>query len=132
MARKYKMTIKSVLVSILCILIAGCASVPPVEDNQTERQVINIYDNQGNVKERMIILRFMIRIGRQRGMERCKNSVKHSLGTSQTSQRLCWRFKTAGLSNICLCSLFPPQFKKAGSITQAKAFKHFLAVPRIW
>jgi len=49
------MTIKSVVVSILCIMIAGCASLPPVEDNQTEHQVIDIYDSQGNVKERMII-----------------------------------------------------------------------------
>jgi len=52
------------------------------------------------------------RIGRQRGMERCNNSVKHSLGTSQTSQRLCWRFKTVVLSCLCLCGLFPRQFKK--------------------
>ena len=49
------MTIKSVVVSILCIIIAGCASLPSVEDNQKERQVIDIYDSQGNVKERMII-----------------------------------------------------------------------------
>ena len=49
------MTIKSVVVSILCLMIVGCASLPPVEDNQTERQVIDIYDSQGNVKERMII-----------------------------------------------------------------------------
>jgi len=69
------MTIKSVIVSIFCVMIAGCASLPPVEDNQTGRQVIDIYDSHGNVKERMIILRFMIRIGRQRGMERCKNSL---------------------------------------------------------
>ena len=49
------MTIKSVVVSILCIMIAGCASLTSVEDNQTERQAIDIYDSQGNVKERMII-----------------------------------------------------------------------------
>ena len=49
------MTIKSVLVSILCLMIVGCASLPLVEDNQTERQVIDIYDSHGNVKERMII-----------------------------------------------------------------------------
>ena len=36
-------------------MIAGCASLPPVEDNQTGRQVIDIYDSHGNVKERMII-----------------------------------------------------------------------------
>jgi hypothetical protein len=49
------MTIKSVVVSILCIIIAGCASLPPVEDEQTERQTIDIYDNKGNVKEHVII-----------------------------------------------------------------------------
>ncbi len=49
------MTIKSVVVSILCMIIAGCVSLPSVEDNQTERQVIDIYDNQGNVKEHVII-----------------------------------------------------------------------------
>ena len=49
------MTIKSVVVSILCIMIAGCVSLPSVEDNQTERQVINIYDSQGKVKEHVII-----------------------------------------------------------------------------
>jgi len=37
-----------------------------------------------------------------------------------TSQRLCWCFKPVGLSSICLCGLFPPQFKKAGSITQVR------------
>ena len=46
---------KSVIVSILCIMIAGCASLPPVEDNQTERQVINIYDSPGKVKEHITI-----------------------------------------------------------------------------
>ena len=54
-AARYKVTIKSVVVSILCLMIAGCASLPSVEDNQTERQVIDIYDSKGNVKERMII-----------------------------------------------------------------------------
>jgi methyl coenzyme M reductase subunit C len=49
------MTIKSVAVSIVCIMIAGCASLQPVEDNQIERQVIDIYDNHGNVKEHVII-----------------------------------------------------------------------------
>ena len=52
---KYKMTIKSVVVSILCIIIAGCASLASVEDNQTERQAIDIYNRQGNVKEHVII-----------------------------------------------------------------------------
>jgi hypothetical protein len=50
-----KMTIRTFIVSILCIMIAGCTSLPSVEDNQTERQVIDIYDNQGNVKEHVII-----------------------------------------------------------------------------
>ncbi len=36
-------------------LIAGCASLPSVEDNQTERQTIDIYNRQGNVKEHVII-----------------------------------------------------------------------------
>jgi starvation-inducible outer membrane lipoprotein len=49
------MTIKSVLVSIVCIMIAGCASLPSVEDNQTERRTIDIYDSQGNVKKHIII-----------------------------------------------------------------------------
>ncbi|HHT9112449.1 MAG: hypothetical protein HZC52_05760 [Planctomycetes bacterium] len=49
------MTIKSVVVSILCIMIAGCASLPLVGDNHTERQVIDIHDSKGNVKERVII-----------------------------------------------------------------------------
>lgn len=44
------MTIKAVVVSILCITIAGCTSLLSVEDNQTERQVIDAYDNQGNLK----------------------------------------------------------------------------------
>ena len=45
----------SVGVSIFCIIIAGCASLPSVEDNQTERQAIDIYNSQGNVKEHVII-----------------------------------------------------------------------------
>lgn len=49
------MTIKSVVVSIVCLMIAGCASLPSVEDDQTGRQVIDIYDSKGNIKERMII-----------------------------------------------------------------------------
>lgn len=49
------MTIKSVVVSILSIIIAGCESLLPVEDNQTERQVIDVYDNQRKVKEHVII-----------------------------------------------------------------------------
>ena len=36
-------------------MIAGCASLPPFEDDQTERQTIDVYDSKGNVKERMII-----------------------------------------------------------------------------
>ena len=49
------MAIKSIVVSIVCIMMAGCASLPPAEDNKAGRQVIDIYDNQGKVKERMII-----------------------------------------------------------------------------
>ncbi|MCF6156337.1 MAG: hypothetical protein E3K36_14100 [Candidatus Brocadia sp.] len=49
------MIIRTFVASILCIMIAGCASLPPVEDNQAERQVINIYDSKGNVKEHVII-----------------------------------------------------------------------------
>ena len=49
------MSIKSVVVSILCIIIAGCASLPFVEDEQTKRQMIDIYDNKGNGKEHVII-----------------------------------------------------------------------------
>jgi len=49
------MIIKSVVVSNLCIIIAGCASLPPVEDEQTERQAIDIYNSQGKVKEHVII-----------------------------------------------------------------------------
>jgi len=49
------MAIKSVVVSILCIIIAGCTSLPSVEENHTERQTIDIYNRQGNVKEHAII-----------------------------------------------------------------------------
>ena len=49
------MTIKSVVLSIVCIMIAGCASLPPFEDNQTERQVIDVYASKGNVKVHVII-----------------------------------------------------------------------------
>ncbi len=49
------MTIRIIVLSILCIIIAGCASLPSVEDGQTGRQVIDVYDSKGNVKERMII-----------------------------------------------------------------------------
>jgi len=49
------MTIKKIVILILFIIIAGCASLPPVEDNQTERQTIDIYNKQGNVKEHVII-----------------------------------------------------------------------------
>ena len=60
-------------------MIAGCTSLLSVEDNQAERQSIDIYDSQGKVKEHVIIkddhITFMIRIGRQKGMERCNNSL---------------------------------------------------------
>lgn len=36
-------------------MIAGCASFPYVEEDQTERQVIDVYNNQGRVKEHMFI-----------------------------------------------------------------------------
>ncbi|MBM4056115.1 MAG: hypothetical protein FJ264_15900 [Planctomycetes bacterium] len=49
------MTIKIVLISIVCVMTTGCASLPSVEENQTERQVIDIYDSKGNVKEHVII-----------------------------------------------------------------------------
>lgn len=49
------MTTRSLVVPILCITIIGCTSLPPVEDNQIQRQVIDIYNNQGNVKEHVII-----------------------------------------------------------------------------
>ena len=49
------MAIKSVVVSILCSMIAGCVSLPSVEDNQAGRQVIDIYDSKGKVKEHVII-----------------------------------------------------------------------------
>ena len=49
------MSINSVVVSILCIIIADCTSLPSVEDNHTGRQAIDIYNRQGNVKERVVI-----------------------------------------------------------------------------
>lgn len=49
------MAIKSVVVAILCIIIASCTSLPSVEDNHTERQTIDISNRQGNVKEHVII-----------------------------------------------------------------------------
>ena len=55
MSDKVKTTIKSVVVLIVCIMIAGCVSLPSVEDIQAERQVIDIYDSKGNVKDRVII-----------------------------------------------------------------------------
>ncbi len=49
------MTMKKIVIIILFIMIAGCVSVPPVEDSQTERRAIDIYNNQGDVKEHVII-----------------------------------------------------------------------------
>ena len=49
------MTIKKIVIIIPFIIIVGCASLPPVEDSQTERQTIDIYNSQGNVKEHVII-----------------------------------------------------------------------------
>lgn len=49
------MPLKKIVVSIFCITTSGCASLPPVEDNQTERRVIDVYDKQGHVKEHIII-----------------------------------------------------------------------------
>ncbi|MEP9412711.1 MAG: hypothetical protein HRF42_15220 [Candidatus Brocadia sp.] len=42
------------IVTCLCIMIAGCAPLS-VQDKQAERQMIDIYDNRGNVKEHVII-----------------------------------------------------------------------------
>jgi len=36
-------------------MIAGCVSLPPLKDSQTERQVIDTYDSQGKTKEHVII-----------------------------------------------------------------------------
>ena len=36
-------------------MIAGCAPLSSIENNQTERQTIDVYDNQGRAKEHMII-----------------------------------------------------------------------------
>ena len=49
------MTTKKIVIIIPFIIIVGCASLPPVEDSQTERQTIDIYNSQGNVKEHVII-----------------------------------------------------------------------------
>lgn len=75
-------------------MIAGCTSLLSVEDNQAERQSIDIYDSQGKVKEHVIIkddhITFMIRIGRQKGMERCNNSL--SIRIIQISNNLLEKF----------------------------------------
>ncbi len=47
--------IKSAVITILTIMIAGCTSLLSVEDNQAERQSIDIYDSQGKVKEHVIV-----------------------------------------------------------------------------
>ena len=39
---------------ILCLTISGCAALSS-QNWQTERKTIDIYDNQGNVKEHIII-----------------------------------------------------------------------------
>ena len=49
------MTTKKIVIIIPFIIIVGCASLPPVEDSHTERQTIEIYNSQGNVKEHVII-----------------------------------------------------------------------------
>ena len=49
------MTTKKIVIIIPFIIIVGCASLPPVEDSHTERQTIDIYNSQGNVKEHVII-----------------------------------------------------------------------------
>lgn len=46
---------KKIFTIILFIMISGCASMPSMEDNQTERQTIDVYDNQGRMKEHVII-----------------------------------------------------------------------------
>ena len=56
------MKVKKIITICICILLAGCASLPPVEDNQAERQVIDVYDNQGKVKKHVIIKDDYIRI----------------------------------------------------------------------
>ena len=49
------MKVKKIITICICILLAGCASLPPVEDNHAERQVIDVYDNKGKVKKHVII-----------------------------------------------------------------------------
>ena len=49
------MTIKKIVILILFIIIAGCASLTSVEDSHTEHQTIEIYNSRGNVKEHVII-----------------------------------------------------------------------------
>ena len=49
------MTIRKIVIIILFIMIAGCASLSSMENNQSERQTIDVYDNQGRVKEHVII-----------------------------------------------------------------------------
>ncbi|MDO8142132.1 MAG: hypothetical protein Q6358_11585 [Candidatus Brocadiales bacterium] len=46
---------KKIFIIILFIMISGCASMLSMEDNQTERQTIDIYNNNGRVKEHVII-----------------------------------------------------------------------------
>ena len=46
--------IGQIVLLILCLTILGCASLS-LKDEQTERKTIDIYDNQGNVKEHVII-----------------------------------------------------------------------------
>lgn len=43
-----------IVLLILCLTISGCASLSS-QNWQTERKTIDIYDNQGNVKEHIII-----------------------------------------------------------------------------
>lgn len=50
-----KSTINRTIITGLCVMLTGCASLPPAEDNQAERQAIDIYDNQGKVKKHVII-----------------------------------------------------------------------------
>ena len=43
-----------IVLLILCLTISGCASLSS-QNWQTERKTIDIYDNQGKVKEHIII-----------------------------------------------------------------------------
>jgi hypothetical protein len=43
-----------IVLLILCFTISGCASLSS-QNWQTERKTIDIYDNEGNVKEHVII-----------------------------------------------------------------------------